>query len=81
MDHWLTLLNMACWAICFFWMYRISSRQDAVLKALHRQTKRIGKLSKKEHDLIKEVHPVVGEISAELKEVSEKVEDLPRNRR
>lgn len=77
LEYWLTLVNTACWLVCFFWMYRISSRQGAVLKELHRQTKRIGKLSKEEHELIKEVHPVVGEIHEEVKEVSAKVEDLP----
>ena len=43
-------------------MYRISSKQNALLDQLHAQGKRIEKLSKMEHDLIKEVHPQVGEI-------------------
>ena len=43
-------------------MYRISTKQDALLNQLHAQGKRIEKLSKIEHDLIKEVHPQVSEI-------------------
>jgi hypothetical protein len=43
-------------------MYRISTKQNALLDQLRTQGKRIEKLSKIEHDLIKEVHPQVGEI-------------------
>jgi hypothetical protein len=59
---WLTLIGTLCWVGCFWWMYRISSKQNALLDQLHAQGKRIEKLSKMEHDLIKEVHPQVGEI-------------------
>ena len=59
---WLTLTGTLCWVGCFWWMYRISSKQKALLNQLHAQGKRIEKLSKLEHDLIKEVHPQVGEI-------------------
>ena len=59
---WLTLIGTLCWIVCFWWMYRISSKQNALLDQLHAQGKRIEKLSKLEHDLIKEVHPKVGEI-------------------
>jgi hypothetical protein len=59
---WLTLIGTLCWAGCFWWMHRISSKQNALLDQLHAQGKRIEKLSKIEHDLIKEVHPQVGEI-------------------
>jgi hypothetical protein len=59
---WLTLTGTLCWAVCFWWMYRISNKQNALLDQLHAQGKRIEKLSKIEHDLIKEVHPQVGEI-------------------
>jgi hypothetical protein len=59
---WLTLIGTLCWVVCFWWMHRISTRQDAFLDQLHAQGKRIEKLSKIEHDLIKEVHPQVGEI-------------------
>jgi hypothetical protein len=59
---WLTLTGTLCWVVCFWWMYRISTKQSALLDQLHAQGKRIEKLSKAEHDLIKEVHPQVGEI-------------------
>ena len=59
---WLTLAGTLCWVVCFWWMYRISAKQNALLDQLHAQGKRIEKLSKLEHDLIKEVHPQVGEI-------------------
>ena len=59
---WMTLVGTGCWGVCFWWMYRISAKQNALLDQLHAQGKRIEKLSKIEHDLIKEVHPQVGEI-------------------
>jgi hypothetical protein len=59
---WLTLTGTLCWVVCFWWMYRISAKQNALLDQLHTQGERIEKLSKIEHDLIKEVHPQVGEI-------------------
>jgi hypothetical protein len=59
---WLTVTGMLCWAVCFWWMHRISTKQNALLDQLRAQGKRIEKLSQIEHDLIKEVHPQVGEI-------------------
>ena len=59
---WMTLVGTLCWGVCFWWMHRISSKQNAFLDQLHAQGKRIEKLSKVEHDLIKEVHPQVTEI-------------------
>lgn len=61
---WLTLIGSFCWAVCFWWMYRISAKQNTLLTQLHAQGKRIEKLSKLEHELIKEVHPQVCEIKA-----------------
>ncbi len=66
---WMTLLGTACWAVCFWWMYRISEKQNHLLDRLTEQGKRIEKLSKIEHDLIKEVHPQVGEIKEGMDEV------------
>jgi len=81
---WLTLLGSLCWVVCFWWMHRISSKQNAFLDQLHAQGKRIENLSKVEHDLIKEVHPKVGEIKegvdamvAAVKENSEKNPPAP----
>jgi hypothetical protein len=59
---WLTVAGTVCWGVCFWWMQRISNKQNIFLAQLREQGKRIEKLSKIEHDLIKEVHPQVGEI-------------------
>ncbi len=59
---WMTLIGTVCWGACFWWMHRISTRQNSLLDQLREQGKRIEKLSRLEHDLIKEVHPQVGEI-------------------
>jgi cell division protein FtsB len=69
----LTWIGTACWAVCFWWMHRLSSRQEMMLKELHDVTKRIEKLSKAEHDLIREVHPKVDEIKESVKDVSDAV--------
>ena len=58
----MTVVGTFCWPACFWWMYRISDKQNFLLDQLREQGKRIEKLSKMEHDLIKEVHPQVGEI-------------------
>jgi hypothetical protein len=71
----LAWVGTACWAICFWWMHRLSSRQEMMLKELHDVTKRIEKLSKAEHDLISEVHPKVEEIKESVKEVSDAVSE------
>jgi hypothetical protein len=69
----LAWVGTACWAVCFWWMHRLSSRQEMMLKELHDVTKRIEKFSKAEHDLIQEVHPTVEEIKESVKDVSNKV--------
>ncbi len=56
------LLGIGCWLICFWWMHRISSRQDRLLEELRDQSRRIERLSRAEHALIKEVHPQISEI-------------------
>jgi hypothetical protein len=66
-------MGVACWIVCFWWMHRISSRQDAMLKELHEMTTRIEQLSKTEHDLIQEVHPKVNEIKEHVEDVAQKV--------
>jgi hypothetical protein len=72
---WIAVASFACWIVCFWWMRRISSRQDALLAELQSQTSRIEKLSQAEHDLIREVHPQVGQINETVKEVASKVEN------
>jgi hypothetical protein len=69
----LAWVGLGCWCVCFFWMHRISSRQDAMLKELHEMTTRIEQLSQAEHDLIREVHPQVGEIKEHVVNVAEAV--------
>jgi hypothetical protein len=69
----LTWVGLGCWGVCFWWMHRISSRQEAMLKELHEMTERIEHLSQAEHDLIREVHPQVGEIKEHVETVKEAV--------
>ncbi len=69
----LTWVGLGCWCVCFWWMHRISSRQEAMLEELHEMTRRIEKLSQVEHDLISEVHPQVGEIKEHVQNVREAV--------
>jgi hypothetical protein len=69
----LTWVGLGCWCVCFWWMHRISSRQDAMLKELHEMTQRIEHISQAEHDLIKEVHPRVREIKEHVETVKEAV--------
>jgi len=59
---WMTLAGTVCWGVCFWWMRRISVKQNTLLDQLREQGRRIEKLSRIEHDLIKEVHPQVSEI-------------------
>ena len=69
----LTWIGLICWCVCFWWMHRISARQDALLKELHDITKRIEGLSKAEHDMIRDVHPKVREIKEHVENVAEAV--------
>lgn len=69
----LAWIGTACWLVCFWWMHRISSRQNALLKELHEVMQRIEELSKVEHDLIREVHPQVSEIKEHVENVAEAV--------
>ena len=70
---WLTVVGTICWGICFWWMHRISAKQNYLLDRLREQAKRIESLSQVEHDLIKEVHPQVGEIKERVETVKEAV--------
>jgi hypothetical protein len=75
LDFWMTLAGTACWVACFWWMHRISNKQNTLLAQLREQGKRIEKLSRMEHDLIKEVHPQVGEIKEGMQEMMAAVKD------
>jgi hypothetical protein len=66
-------IGTLCWIVCFWWMHRISSRQDALLEELHEMTTRIERLSQAEHDLISDVHPQVSKIKEHVENVREVV--------
>jgi hypothetical protein len=57
----LTWIGTSAWVVCFWWMRRISTRQDALLIELK-------ELAKTQQDILKEVHPDVGEIKAHVVE-------------
>jgi hypothetical protein len=59
--YWLTWVGTGAWGICFWWMHRISARQDALLMELK-------ELAKTQQDILKEVHPDVGEIKEHVVE-------------
>jgi DNA replication initiation complex subunit (GINS family) len=69
----LSCVGTLCWIVCFWWMHRISSRQDAMLEEVHAMTVRIEKLSQAEHDLISDVHPQVSEIKEQVENVRDVV--------
>ena len=79
LEFWMTLAGTVCWAICFWWMHRLSTKQNALLAQLREQGKRIEKLSKIEHDLIKEVHPQVNEIKEGMVEMIAVVKENSEN--
>jgi hypothetical protein len=73
----LTWIGTGAWVVCFWWMHRISTRQDALLIELK-------ELAKTQQDILKEVHPDVGEIKAhvveeqggKIHEIAEQVEQV-----
>ena len=67
------IAGLGCWCVCFWWMHRISTRQNAVLDQLREQAQRIEKVAKEEHAILTELHPNVEAIQKEVGEVSEKV--------
>ena len=70
----LTWVGLGCWCVCFWWMHRISSRQDALLKELHAMTGRIERIAQAEHDLIRrEVEPKVHQIKEHVESVKDAV--------
>jgi hypothetical protein len=80
------LTIVICWGVCFWWMRRLSVKQNFLLDQLREQGKRIENLSKIEHDLIKEVHPQVNEIKEGMEEMIAVVKEnanptLPESRK
>ena len=72
-------LNFACWGVCFWWMHRLSLRQETMLRELQEQAQRIEYLSKAEHDLLRDLHPAVEEIQSNIEEVTTAVADQIRS--
>ena len=66
----LAWVGTACWIVCFWWMHRLSSRQEAMLQELHEVIKRIEELSKAEHEMLQQVHPNVEKIKESVKDVA-----------
>ena len=69
----LAIANIGCWCMCFWWMHRISTRQNAVLDQLRKQAQRIENISEEEHAILTEVHPNVESIQKRVDEVSDEV--------
>jgi archaellum component FlaC len=69
----LAIANVGFWGICFWWMHRISARQNAVLDQLRQQAHRIENISKEEHAILSELHPNVESIQKSVDEVSDEV--------
>jgi hypothetical protein len=67
----ISVLDIACWGICFWWMHRISERQNAMLEELQQQARSIEELSKEEHEILKELHPTVQKIEEGVDQVKE----------
>jgi len=72
--NFVTLLEIGCWAVCFWWMHRISQRQDSVLKELKQQAHSIEELSREEREILKELHPTVQKIDENVDKVKESTE-------
>ena len=60
----LTLVGTICWAVCFWWMRCISRRQEAFLKELHAQTKRIERIV---HPSVEDIKETVEDVAASVK--------------
>jgi hypothetical protein len=68
--YWLTWVGTGAWVVCFWWMHRISTRQDALLAELR-------ELARTQHDILREVHPDVGEIKEHVvTEQGAKIDDI-----
>ncbi len=67
------IAGLGCWIVCFWWMHRISARQDAMLNELREQGHRIERVSEEEREILTQLHPSVQKMEKDLDEVSEKV--------
>ena len=69
--NFVTLLDIGCWAVCFWWMHRISQRQNIMLEELQEQAHSIEELSREEREILKELHPTVQKIEKGVDQVKE----------
>lgn len=67
----ISVLDIVCWGICFWWMHRISERQNTMLEELKQQAHSIEALSKEESEILKELHPTVQKIEEGVDQVKE----------
>ena len=74
----LGIADIGCWCLCFWWMHRISARQNAVLAQLGKQAQRIEKISKEEHAILSELHPNVESSPAKSPALREKSKNNDR---
>ena len=65
----LAVTEVACWGLCFWWMHRISAKQNAMLEQLKKQGDRIEGVSREEHKILQELHPAVQKIEKNLDDV------------
>lgn len=66
-----TVVDIGCWGVCFWWMHRISQRQNAMLKELQQQARSIEELSREEREILKELHPTVQKIEEGVDQVKQ----------
>jgi hypothetical protein len=66
-----SIIDIVCWGVCFWWMHRISEKQNAMLEELQQQARGIQELSKEEHEILKELHPAVQKIEEGVDQVKE----------
>jgi hypothetical protein len=69
--NFVSMVDVVCWGICFWWMHRISERQNAMLEELQQQARSIEELSKEEREILKELHPTVQKIDETVDQVKE----------
>lgn len=74
----LTWVGTGCWVVCFWWMHRISRRQESLLNELHAVARRIEEVSRAEHEIIQQVHPSVEQIKERVENVAEAVAETTK---
>ena len=77
--YFLTWAGPLAWGVCFWWMHRISSRQDALLAELREQNERIEAINQQQHAILQEVHPEVGQIKEAVASVTQDLADVRRD--